>query len=64
MNDPQDGSGRWVVVLNDKHKDQAKEAFSKSSNLKLLQVEALSPEFEVITKKEWKNSQDVKPDSQ
>jgi len=53
----------WVVVLNDKQKDQAKEALSKSSKLKLLQVEALSPEFELIIKKEWRNSQDVKPGS-
>jgi hypothetical protein len=51
----------WAIVLNDKQKDQAKEALGKSSKLKLLQVEALSPEFEAIIKKEWKNSQDVKP---
>jgi hypothetical protein len=50
----------WAVVLNDKQKDQVKQALGKSSKLKLLQVEALSPEFEVIIKKEWKNSQDVK----
>jgi hypothetical protein len=51
----------WAIVLNDKQKDQAKEALGKSSKLKLLQVESLSPEFEVIIKKEWRNSQDVKP---
>ncbi|MHC4691864.1 MAG: hypothetical protein ACYS67_03910 [Planctomycetota bacterium] len=54
----------WAVVSNDKQKDQAKEALNKSSKLKLLQVEALSPEFEAIIKKEWKNSQDVKPGSE
>ena len=54
----------WVVVSNDKQKDQAKDALGKSSKLKLLQVEALSPEFEAIIKKEWKNSQDVKTSSE
>jgi hypothetical protein len=49
----------WAVVSNDKQKDQAKETLGKSSKLKLLQVEDLSPEFEAIIKKEWKNSQDV-----
>ena len=50
----------WAVVLNDEQKVQAKQALGNSSKLKLLQVEALSPEFEVIIKKEWKNSQNVK----
>ena len=53
----------WAVVLDDGQKVQAKQALGNSSKLKLLQVEALSPEFEVIIKKEWKNSQDVKPGS-
>ncbi len=54
----------WAVILNYKQKKQAKEALKKSSKLKLLQVETLSPEFEAIIKKEWKKSQDVKPGSE
>jgi hypothetical protein len=44
----------WAVVRNDKQKDAAKAALKKSATLRLLQVEALTPEFEAIMKQHKK----------
>ena len=42
----------WAVVKTDKQKDIAKAELKKSSSLKLLQVEALTPEFKKAMKQE------------
>jgi hypothetical protein len=40
----------WAVVRNDKQKNTAKAKLKKASSLKLLQVEALTPEFKKAMK--------------
>lgn len=40
----------WAVVRNDEQKDVMKAKLKKSTTLKLLQVEALTPEFEALMK--------------
>ena len=40
----------WAVVGNDKQKNIAKATLNKSATLKLLQVEASTPEFESLMK--------------
>lgn len=42
----------WAVVRNDRESDIAKAELKKSTTLKLLQVEALTPEFEAIMKQQ------------
>jgi len=42
----------WAVVRNDREKDLAKAQLKKSATLKLLQVEALTPEFEKLMKQQ------------
>ena len=44
----------WAVVRNDEQKDVAKAKLKKSSTLKLLQVESLTPEFETLMKQHKK----------
>ena len=44
----------WAVVKNDEEKDLAKAKLKKSSTLKLLQVEAMTPEFEALIKQHKK----------
>jgi hypothetical protein len=44
----------WAVVQNDREKDMAKAELKKSSTLKLLQVESLSPEFEAVMRQQRK----------
>lgn len=44
----------WAVVRNDEQKDIAKAKLKKCSTLKLLQVEAMTPEFEALMKKHKK----------
>ena len=44
----------WAVVRNDKEKDVAKANLEKSSTLTILQVEALTPEFEAFMKQHKK----------
>lgn len=53
-----DKSGRrvgWAVVQDDKQKDTVKDELEKSSTLKLLQVEPITPEFEAVLKQHKKN---------
>ena len=40
----------WAVVANDREKDAVKAGLKNSTTLELLQVEALTPEFETIMK--------------
>lgn len=40
----------WAVVRNDREKDLAKSELKNSTTLELLQVEALTPEFEAFMK--------------
>lgn len=40
----------WAVVRNHRERDIAKAELKKSATLKLLQIEALTPEFEAIMK--------------
>jgi len=44
----------WAVVRNDEEKEVAKAKLEKSSTLTLLQVEALTPEFEDVMKQHKK----------
>jgi hypothetical protein len=44
----------WAVVRNDEQKDIAKTNLKKSSTLKLLQVEASTPDFETLMKQHKK----------
>ncbi len=44
----------WAVLRNDREKDLAKAELKKSATLKLLQVEALTPEFEAVMKQHRK----------
>lgn len=44
----------WAVVANDQQKDAVKRALKESSNLRLLQVEALTPAFEAILRQSGK----------
>ena len=42
----------WAVVRNDEQKELVKAKLQNSTTLKLLQVEALTPEFEAIMKRQ------------
>lgn len=44
----------WAVVQNDRQKDVAKAELDKSATLELLQVEALTDEFEAIMRQNKK----------
>ncbi|MDP6439602.1 MAG: hypothetical protein QGH74_08215 [Candidatus Brocadiia bacterium] len=50
----------WVAVRDTK-KDVVKTRLRESPRLRLLQVEALDPQFSRIIKKRWRQSQDVRP---
>ena len=41
----------WAVVRTDRERDMAKAELKKSATLRLLQVEALTPEFEAVMKR-------------
>ena len=42
----------WAIVRNDQEKDVAKAELKKSTTLRLLQVEALTPEFKQLMKQQ------------
>jgi hypothetical protein len=46
----------WAVVRNDREKNVAKSELNKSTTLKLLQVESLTPEFRVVMKEHKQNN--------
>lgn len=44
----------WAVVKNDRQKDAAKAELAKSDTIELLQVEAMTDEFEAVMKQQKK----------